>query len=125
MLRKRPIEGATDGIGKSEELMMLTGMKEWRQQHPTAPLREIESAMDERLAKLRAGMLEELVRMSPQANWSQASQESCPKCEQCGEVLVSRGKRSRWLQTTGGALVQLERSYGTCPHCGQGLFPPR
>src|SRR5215831_5323744 len=122
MRRKRPTEGEGDGIEKSEALMMLTGMREWRQQHPTATLREIESAMDERLAKLRAGMLEELVKMSPQADWSQASHESRPKCERCGEVLVSRGKRSRWLQTTGGALVQLERGYGTCPQCGQGLF---
>ena len=81
--------------------------------------------MDERLAKLRAGMLEELVKMSPQAGWSQASQENRPRCEQCGESLVSRGKRSRWLQTSGGQQIQLERSYGTCPQCRQGLFPPR
>lgn len=37
----------------SEELMMLTGMMDWRQQHPKATLREIEEAIDERLAKLR------------------------------------------------------------------------
>jgi len=104
---------------------MLTGMKEWRQQHPHATLWEIEQAMDERLAKLRAGMLEELVKMSPQADWSQAPAESRPKGERCGNVLVSRGKQSRWLQTSRGEQVQVERSYGTCPQCGQGLFPPR
>lgn len=125
MRRTRPPKRAPDGTGMSEELLMLTGMKEWRQQHPTATLREIEEVTDERLTKLRAGMLEELVRMSPQADWSQSPQESRPRCEQCGEVLVSRGKRSRWLQTSGGQHVQIERSYGTCPQCGQGLFPPR
>lgn len=63
--RKGPSEQDPQRKEKSEGLMMLTGMKEWRQQHPTATLREIEKAMDERLAKLRAGMLEELIHMSP------------------------------------------------------------
>lgn len=125
MRRKRPSERDPRRKEKGEALMMLTGMKEWRQQHPHASLREIEQEMDERLAKLRAGMLEELVQMSPQADWSQAPGESRPKCERCGSVLVSRGKQSRWLQTSGGEQVQVERSYGTCPQCGQGLFPPR
>lgn len=109
----------------SEALLMLTGMKDWREQHPTATLREIEEAMDERLAKLRAGMLEELVKMSPQVEWSQAAPESRPTCEQCGKPLESRGKRSRWLQTSGGQQIEISRGYGTCPQCGQGLFPPR
>lgn len=39
--------------------------------------------MDERLAKLRAGMLEELVKMSPQADWSQAAPKNQPTCEHC------------------------------------------
>jgi hypothetical protein len=43
-------------------------MKKWREQHPHAPLREIEQEMDERLSRLRAGMLEELIKMSPQAD---------------------------------------------------------
>jgi len=125
MRRKRPSKGSAQGLGMSTELMMLTGMSEWRQQHPTATLREIEEAMDERLAKLRAGMLEDLVKMSPQADWSQGPEESRPICEQCGKPLQSRGKRSRWLQTSGGQAVEIERSDGTCPECGQGLFPPR
>ena len=39
----------------SEEV--LTGMKDWRVQHPKATFREIEAALDERLARLRARML--------------------------------------------------------------------
>jgi YgiT-type zinc finger domain-containing protein len=124
MRRKRPPKGTSQGLGMGEELMLLSGMKEWRQQHPTATLREIEEAMDERLARWRAGMLEELVKMSEQADWSQSPSESRPSCEQCGTPLESRGKRSRWLQTSGGQQVEIERSYGTCPQCGQGLFPP-
>jgi ribosomal protein S27AE len=108
----------------SNELMMLTGMSEWRQHHPTATLREIEETMDERLNQLRAGMREELVKMSPQANGSETPREERPVCERCGKVLVSRGKQRRQLQTGGGQQVEIERSYGTCPDCGQGLFPP-
>jgi len=104
---------------------MLTGMKEWRQQHPKATLREIEEAMDEHLNRLRAEMFEELIKISPQADWSQSQESERPRCEQCGNQLVSRGKRSRWLQTSGGQRVQIERNYGTCPQGGQGLFPPR
>jgi hypothetical protein len=108
----------------SDELLLLTGMKEWRQQHPHATLREIEEAMDARLAKLRAGMLADLVKMSLQADWRQVPQESRPRCAQCGTPLQSRGQRRRWLQTTGGQQVPVDRNYGTCPQCGQGLFPP-
>lgn len=125
MRRKRPSKGSSQGQEMSNELMLLTGMSEWRQQHPTATLREIEEAMDERLSKLRAGMLEDLVKMSPQADWSQRPEANRPVCEQCGKALQSRGRRSRWLQTSGGQQIEIERSYGTCPDCGQGLFPPR
>lgn len=125
MRRKRPTvqEASREGLG--EELMMLCGMKEWRQQHPKATLREIEEAMDEHLNRLRAEMFEEIIKMSPQADWSEAPEAERPRCEQCGNLLVSRGKRSKWLQTSGGQQVEIERSYGTCPQCGQGLFPPR
>jgi hypothetical protein len=36
----------------SEEI--VAGIQEWRLQHPKAALREIEAAVDERLAELRA-----------------------------------------------------------------------
>jgi hypothetical protein len=88
MRRKRPTEREAQGLLISEELMMMTGMKEWRQQHPRATLREMEEAIDERLAKVRAGMLEEAVKMSSQADWSQAPKARRPRCEQCGTLEV-------------------------------------
>jgi hypothetical protein len=105
------------GMGK--ERMMLTGMSQWRQQHPTATLKEIEPAMDERLAKLRAGRVEDLVKMSPQGDWSQRPAEDRPVCEQCGKPLQRRGKRSRWVHTSGGEQIEIERSDGTCPDDGR------
>lgn len=125
MRRKRPTERDPQRGQRSEALMILTGMKEWREHHPHATLHEIEQEMDERLNQLRAGMLEELINMSPQADWSRVAPETRPRCEKCGALLVRRGKQSRWLQTSGGEQIELQRSYGTCPECGQGLFPPR
>ena len=49
---------------------VLTGMKEWRLQHPRATLSEIEAALDERLARLRARMLEDAALASAAADWS-------------------------------------------------------
>jgi len=68
-------------------------------------------------------MLEDLAKMSPQADWSHLPNEHRPRCEQCGLTLVSRGKQSRWLQRCGGHRIEIERTDGTCPQGGQGIFP--
>ena len=57
---------------------MLTGMSERRQQHPTATLREIEEAMDERRNKRRAESREEVLTRRPQADGSEKPQEERP-----------------------------------------------
>jgi len=46
----------------SEEV--ISGMKEWRVQHPRATFQEIEAALDERLARLRARMLQDAALLS-------------------------------------------------------------
>lgn len=107
----------------SEEV--LVGMKEWREQHPKAPFAEIEAALDERLGKLRARMLQDTALASTNGDWSQAPQEERPTCPLCATPLVARGKKTRRLQTQGGQDVALTRSYGVCPRCESGLFPPR
>lgn len=103
---------------------VLSGMKEWREQHPKATFREIEEAVDERLGRLRARMLEDAALASTASDWSQAEQGEHPTCRQCGTRLVARGKKKRSVLTQGGQTVHLERSYGVCPRCGSGLFPP-
>ena len=110
-----------------EELsnQVLTGLKEWRLQHPKATLREIEAALDERLADLRARMLQDMALASGAADWVEAKAEERPVCPKCGGRLVSRGQGKRSLQTHGGKEIKLERSYGVCPACKTGLFPPR
>ncbi len=104
---------------------VLTGMKEWRLQHPTATFSEIEAALDERLGRLRARMLEDAALASAATTWSPAGDEPRPPCPACGAPLQSRGEQTRQLQTQAGQAISLTRSYGTCPACGAGLFPPR
>ena len=46
------------------ELEVIDGMKEWRQSHPKATLREMEAELDQRLARMRARLLEEIAASS-------------------------------------------------------------
>jgi RNase P subunit RPR2 len=104
---------------------VITGITEWRQAHPRATLAEIESALDERLDRLRARMLEDAAQASAATAWSERPASERPKCPTCGTPLVSRGKARRRLATQGGEGLTLERTYGVCPVCQAGLFPPR
>jgi len=104
---------------------ILTGMREWRLQHPKATLREIEGALDEHLSRLRARMLQDVALQSVAANWKLAASSDRPTCSICGTALILRGKRARHLKTHGGQQITLDRSYGLCPTCKKGLFPPR
>lgn len=104
----------------SEEI--ISGMAEWRQQNPKATFREIEAEVDKRLSGLRARMLADAAMNSAGAEWETGEREMV--CPDCGEKLVKKGKKKRRLQTRGGQEVELEREYGVCPRCGQGIFPP-
>jgi len=106
----------------AEEL--FTGIKEWRLQHPQATLAEIEAAVDDRLARLRARMLQDAALASAATSFRDTPPASRPLCPTCGEPLVSRGRATRRLQTQGGQDLVLDRHYGVCPACGTGLFPP-
>lgn len=97
----------------------------WRNAHPKATLRQIEAAMDEQLAQMRARMIEDLINTSAAGYWSSAPEAHPPKCPQCGQPLEKHGKHQRRLKTEGGEQLELAREYGVCPACGAGLFPPR
>jgi hypothetical protein len=107
----------------SEEI--LSGMKEWRQAHPKATFREIEEAVSERMSRLSARTIQDMALSSPSSDWSTLPSPERPRCPQRATPLQARGKRSRHLQSTGGQEdIELKRTYGTCPTCGAGLFPP-
>lgn len=104
---------------------VILGMKEWRLQHPKATYKEIETALDERLARVRARMLEDAALASRARDITSASEEERPKCPRCGQALEGRGQETRSLTTNHNQTITLKRSYATCPACGAGLFPPR
>src|SRR5467141_994034 len=118
----------TDPLPQSWEDLsaeLLSGMREWRLQHPKATMREIEAALDERWYRLRARMLQDVALQSHAADWQEAPAAERPVCRVCGTALNQRGKRWRQLKTHGGHSLTLQRSYGLCPTCKKGLFPPR
>jgi hypothetical protein len=100
-------------------------MEVWRKEHPTATFKEIEDELDARLSGMRAQMLADLAQQSQKRDWSGQAPEKRPRCPQCGSPLQARGKHERNLATQGGKEVKLTRSYGSCPQCGSGFFPPR
>ena len=117
----------TDFDAQWDELAeeVLSGMKEWRLQHPKATLRQIETALDERLGKMRARMLQDAALASAAADIKVAQAAEQPRCDACGARLVERAVAERQLITQHTEVLKLERSYGVCPSCGAGLFPPR
>jgi hypothetical protein len=108
----------------SAGLRDVLGMTQWRKEHPKATWAEIEAAVDERINQLRAQLIQDMVQMGESEQRSQLSQEERPKCVSCGKPLSARGEQTRFIQTTGGQAVKVTRTYGTCPACGVGFFPP-
>jgi len=100
---------------------ILSGMAEWRQQHPKATLREIEQEVMRRTGELQARLMEEIAQASAAADWERGALPSCPEC---GAAMERRGERERSLQAAGGGEVRLKRAYAVCPRCGTEFFPP-
>jgi hypothetical protein len=118
-----PFEFAAHWRAFSEEIM--AAIQEWRLQHPKATLQEIEAAIDERLAELRVRMLPDVVLASRAADVSQARPPERPVCPHCETPVESRGPHERQVTTHQGKTLRLRRSYGRCPACQVGFFPPR
>ena len=104
---------------------ILTDIKAWRRAHPKATLREIEEEVHSRLSRLEAQVIQDAAQESEHRAWSRAAPSERPSCPVCGTPLNTRGQQTRHLQAAGGQTISLTRSYGTCPTCGTGLFPPR
>jgi hypothetical protein len=113
-----------DQAWRSMSEQILTDIKEWRRAHPKATFREIEDEVHKRMSRLEGQVLQDTAQASRSRDWSGASEQERPPCPMCRTPLQARGKRLRRLQAAGGQDVTLSRSYGTCPVCGVGLFPP-
>ena len=88
----------------------------WRSTHLHATFAEIETAVEEQIARIRVRMLEQVV--------AAGSTQEQPICTACGTTMVPRSHAERQLTVQGDEAVHLERSYAVCPSCGAGLFPP-
>ena len=117
-MKKEKLKEKWHGISED----MIIGMSDWREKHPRATMREIEIEIDKRLSEMRARMIADTVMNSASAEWEKGKAEVCPKC---GGKLLKKGKKKRKLETQGGKEIELEREYGVCLDCGNGLFPPR
>lgn len=111
-------------MSRSLDTALTTEMAAWRLEHPKATLREIERELDTRLNHRRARMLEDLALTSSAASWTQPASTELPLCSECDQPLQPDGTKQRTLLTHGGQALTLLRSYGVCPACGAGLFPP-
>ncbi len=104
---------------------VITGMKEWRMGHPKATFREIETELDQRLAIVRARMLEDAALLSRATEAESDTPAQALTCPACGHTLQARGKQPRTLITQYDQQVHLAREYAVCPESGNGFFPPR
>lgn len=99
-------------------------VSEWRVGHPRATFNEIENQVDGKLAKIRAEMIEDLVRESQLTNLTEIPKGKRPQCPVCGQVLASNGKQKRQLISSHEQVIEIERSKGYCGHCRVSYFPP-
>jgi len=106
-------------------LEIVTEIKEWRRANPKATYVQIEDEVHKRMMQLEARLIEGAVEASPSREWGRGSGVEAALCPKCAVPLQARGQRKRILQGNGGESVTLDRMYGTCPKCGEGLFPPR
>jgi YgiT-type zinc finger domain-containing protein len=97
-------------------------MATWRQGHPHASFAEIEAAVEERLDRLRADLIQQELQLKALADAAAPSDR--PLCPSCGKPLESRGTRERSVTVRGNRPVRLRRRYLVCPACGTGVFPP-
>jgi hypothetical protein len=102
---------------------VLTGLKEWRLQHPRATFTEIEEALDARLSRLRSRLLEDVALASAATEGAGRAGEG--RCPTGGGRLTPRGQATRAVTVRENQTVTLRRGYAVCSACGAGVFPPR
>ena len=75
-------------------------VSQWREKHPKATFSEIENSVDGKLAKIRADMIQDLIKESELQDFKRLPQEKRPKCPVCGQTIASNGRQRRELVTS-------------------------
>ena len=99
-------------------------LKAWRREHRKATFRDIESTVDEKLARVRAQIMQDLALDSESREWAGKAAAERPKCPACGTALQSNGEKERQIIKEHEQAIELRRSQGRCPECGATVFPP-
>jgi hypothetical protein len=99
-------------------------MDTWNKSNPDATFLEIEEKARELVSRLEVSLIQKSALEREEENWIKKGKEERPTCPICHVLLVSRGKRTRNLQGAAEREIKLKRTYGTCPNCGIGVFPP-
>lgn len=84
----------------------------WRREHRKATFNDIESTVNEKLAQIRAQIMEDLALDSGRREWAGKPAAERPTCPACGAALQSNGKKKRRLTTEHKQTVELQRSQG-------------
>ena len=103
---------------------VMTAVVSWREAHPRATFQEIESTIDDHLARLRVRMLEDAALTSAVSDLRDKPEQERPPCPVCGAAVHHQTWDKRTLLTQHDQQVTLERSYAVCPKCGETFFPP-
>ena len=97
----------------------FTGFREWRVQHPRATFKEMETALDRRLARVRARVLADAAMASAARDLGATPAAERPVCPDCGGHLVAAGQEERVLTTSYEQPIALRRSATRCAACGR------
>jgi hypothetical protein len=103
---------------------IIADMDSWHKDNPSATFLEIEEKSRELVSKLEVALVEKVALEREEESWKDVEEGERPTCPNCQVPLISRGKRLRNLQGARGREIKLKRTYGTCPNCRTGLFPP-
>jgi len=101
----------------------LKRLTEWQRVTPRATFAEIEDAVEEQVARLRAQLIADLV--TARADRGTPGGEERAACPECGRAMDRRGTKRREVTVRGNQTVRFRRRYAVCPACQVGVFPPR
>ena len=117
---KRPIE-INEGAWKAASDVALGGIAQWRREHPRATFDEIEDAVRQRIRPVLEQVLTDAMQGNEQTSFHGGDRPVCPTC---GGRLQAKGRKRRTVLTHQGESIALNRTYGDCPRCQAGFFPP-
>lgn len=98
---------------------VVNELLDWTEKTKDPTLTEIEDVVLNLRQRLGQGLTESALEAQAHGEPLQF-----PACPQCHQPMQPKGRKKKKIVTAAGE-VDVIRSYFYCPHCEQGLFPPR